>query len=268
MKKLRSRDYKAIARKRLIGRYGTVIGASFLSAIIVMIPVMAAYMMFLMPVIGINMGIYSLEASSGAGTAAIAVAIAFFVIAAVALLLLLIMGEYRIGLNIAREKSCSIKDLFFGFKRGSRPGRFMISYLILGIPGAIVIELIGFAADRAYYAGVGLFIIIIAEIAAYFLYYYVMFGFAFVFYIRIEEPDTGIISAFKESMRLMKKRRLRFLLISLSFIPWLIPVYMSLGIAVFWVAPYMMVTSVLFYIDAKGELIKEEEESADEMSVL
>ena len=271
MKKLRSRDYKAMARKRLIGRYGTVIGASFLTALIVMIPAMAAYMMFLMSVIGIRTGVYSPDALTGAGGAAVAVAVAFLAIVAVILLLIFVMGEYRIGLNIAREEPCSIKDLFFGFKRGSRPGRFVVSYIFLTVIGLAVTELINFASDRAYYAGISVLFIIAGIVLAYFIYYYVMFGFAFVCYIRIEEPETGIIAAFKESLKLMKKRRLRFLLISLSFIPWVIPIYMSLGIAVFWIAPYMMLTSILFYIDARGELIKEDKEEeviTDEMSVL
>lgn len=264
MKKLRSRDYKKIARQRLLGKYGTVIGASFISGLSVAACLIIAFMSFYGAVLSENRpGIYG---NSAAATAGAAIITALFLIGAVVLLILFMAGEYKLALNIGRNRQCSVKDIFFAFERGSRPFRFMISYIMISAAGFVLLEGINTALDLGVDRGLHPAVLIPIAVLCYVLYYYIFWGFSFNLYIRTDRPDSGIFEALGESFRLMRKRRIRLFLISLSFLPWIFIVYITFGIAILWLAPYMQLVSVLFYLDAKGELIKEE--TVDEVPVL
>lgn len=51
------------------------------------------------------------------------------------------------------------------------------------------------------------------------------------------------------SRRMTRGHRLRLLYLYISFIPYLIPVFLSCGIAMLWVLPYMNATLTEFYLD-------------------
>lgn len=254
MKKLRSRDYKALARERLTGRYGTVIGAMLLSGLITGLLAVFAVLIFfgaagIMPMIYGDTGIIT--------EAVAAIICALFIAAAVLSAVLFSMGMLKIHLSVARGAKTSAADVFYGFSRRSRPLRYLASILIMELILGLLLwlpdildELI---APRIATAA-GIMGLLLIDCILYVLFAAASLALSMVNMIRTDRPDTGVLAAFRESVSLMRGRKRRLLLVNLSFILWSIPIYLSLGIALLWIAPYMNVTAALFYLDASGEL--------------
>lgn len=73
-----------------------------------------------------------------------------------------------------------------------------------------------------------------------------------VLFDRIEKGEnTNPFHVIKESVQLMKGRKLEFLFLQLSFIGWFLLVVITAGIAAFYVLPYYQAATVVFYEDIK-----------------
>lgn len=77
----------------------------------------------------------------------------------------------------------------------------------------------------------------------------IIMGFAYSqsFFILAENPDMSPMECIKESKRIMKGRKMDLFVLYLSFIPWMLLVGITLGIAGIWVIPYMTLTMTNFY---------------------
>ena len=84
--------------------------------------------------------------------------------------------------------------------------------------------------------------------------FYLLLTYNFVSFLLLDNPQLGIIAAFKECRLLMKNNRRRLLYLLFSFIGWDALTLCSFGIAALWVAPYKNQTFVIFYMDCTGEL--------------
>ena len=58
-------------------------------------------------------------------------------------------------------------------------------------------------------------------------------------YLLIDHPNLRVIEAMNESMRLMKGRKMRYFLLELSFIGWILLGCLTLGIGLLWILPYI-----------------------------
>ena len=67
------------------------------------------------------------------------------------------------------------------------------------------------------------------------------------FRIMIENPELSPMECIRESKRIMKGRKLDLFVLQLSFIPWILLVAVTLGIASIYVYPYMQLTETNFY---------------------
>ena len=65
--------------------------------------------------------------------------------------------------------------------------------------------------------------------------------------IMLENPNMDIITAIKESQKMMNGHKMEYFILDLSFIPWLLLVAVTFGIASLWVTPYMQITMVNYY---------------------
>ena len=72
-------------------------------------------------------------------------------------------------------------------------------------------------------------------------------------YILAENPDMTAMEAIKESKRIMKGHKMDFFVLGLSFILWILLVYVTLGIAAIYVIPYMQLTITNFYHNIKAQ---------------
>lgn len=70
--------------------------------------------------------------------------------------------------------------------------------------------------------------------------------------IMLENPNMDIMTAIKESQRMMNGHKMEYFVLDLSFIPWILLVAVTFGIASLWVSPYMQITMVNYYNTLKN----------------
>ena len=75
-------------------------------------------------------------------------------------------------------------------------------------------------------------------------------------YILMDHPEMGWKEALKESQRMMDGHKGELFVLGLSFIPWLLLVCVTFGIAMIYVGPYMQVTYTNFYRTLKEEQLE------------
>jgi uncharacterized membrane protein len=142
---------------------------------------------------------------------------------------LIIGGPFLLGvtffsLNLARKQDTRVEVLFEGFKDFGRAlGTYllMILYIILWtlllvIPG--IIKAISYSQT---------------------------------FYILAEDKSIGAEEAIKKSMTMMDGYKMRYFVLGLSFIGWILLSILTLGIGFLWLIPYMQVTFANFHIELK-----------------
>ena len=72
-------------------------------------------------------------------------------------------------------------------------------------------------------------------------------------YILAENPEMSANDAIKESKRLMNGHKMDFFVLQLSFIPWILLVCVTFGVASIYVSPYISATYVNFYNSIKEQ---------------
>ena len=78
--------------------------------------------------------------------------------------------------------------------------------------------------------------------------------FGLIYLVKIDNPDLGVIEAFKESYRLIKGHIAQFIMLRLSFIGWILLGMLSFGIGSYFVVAYMNTADAIFY----DELLRED----------
>ena len=73
-------------------------------------------------------------------------------------------------------------------------------------------------------------------------------------YLLLDYPEMGAMEAMKESLRLMKGNKGRYLYLYLSFLPLTFVCTFTCYIGILWLLPYMQTTLAFFYMDITGEL--------------
>ncbi len=73
------------------------------------------------------------------------------------------------------------------------------------------------------------------------------FAYSQSFYIMAENPDMSPMDCLRESKRIMNGRKMDMFILELSFIPWILLVCITFGIASIYVYPYMTLTMTNFY---------------------
>lgn len=80
---------------------------------------------------------------------------------------------------------------------------------------------------------------------------YASLCFSQAFYVLIEDDNKGIIECLKESSRLMKGNVWNYILLNISFVPYILLSIITLGIYLFWAIPIMNVSTASFYLYLK-----------------
>ncbi len=79
------------------------------------------------------------------------------------------------------------------------------------------------------------------------------FAYSMSWYILAENPDMKAKEAIEESKIITNGHKMDLFVLGLSFIPWILLCYVTLGIATFWVGPYMQLTYTNFYHNIKRQ---------------
>jgi uncharacterized membrane protein len=142
-----------------------------------------------------------------------------------------LLGATFFSLNLARKQDTRVEVLFEGFKDFGRAlGTYllMILYIILWtlllvIPG--IIKAISYSQT---------------------------------FYILAEDKSIGAEEAIKKSLTMMDGYKMKYFVLGLSFIGWILLSILTLGIGFLWLIPYMQVTFANFHIELKENYNRDE----------
>ena len=143
---------------------------------------------------------------------------------------LFIQGPISIGLatyslSIANQEDYSYNQIFTGFKYFFKALFLFLLFNISFLIGIICLIIPGF---------------IIALM------------FSQIFYIMADDPETGVIDAFKKSASLMKNKKLQYLGLILKYVLFFILGIFTLGIWWLWLIPQAYVSFAIFYKELKA----------------
>lgn len=99
-------------------------------------------------------------------------------------------------------------------------------------------------------------------LAAFVLYVVKMLALDMWTYILLDTPLTGR-QDLRESMRMMQGHKMRLFMLYLSFLPYLLLVILTLGLASLFVSPYMEASKAEFYEDILAQATEPEQSQAD-----
>lgn len=187
-------------------------------------------------------------------------------------------GITRFSMNLVRDKSHKIENIFEGFKHFS--GTFIMNIvlgiysflwsLLLFIPFFVIIFVMvirefsktnmNFYSNGNDFSGwmIAIFILLIIVLTV--ALSMILFRYAMTYYIYIDNPDMGAMKAIRESVAMMKGNKTRLLLLYLSFILWYLLGIITISIAFLWITPYIKSAEAVFY----DELKKNNECNAEE----
>lgn len=213
------------------------------------------------------------------------VGLIFFIIAFIAIIIVGPLFEYarvKVFLKNNRGEDFTVGNLFDGFKDSPAKNiltaivRYCAIWLCYFIPafiGGIFLGIAGGSArgisrvtsifnaeDKAkeFIASVGPLILIafIFFVAAIVIGIIATFMYQLVFYVRVDNPDMGIIQILKTSRKILHGRKIDFFVLQFTFIGWVILSVITFGIGFLWLVPYIEASTAAFYDAAKDNIIE------------
>ncbi|MCQ6569484.1 DUF975 family protein [Bacillus mycoides] len=146
----------------------------------------------------------------------------------------LTIGAYYLVLNVIRETSARIGDLFRWFSDGSKLMKSFLTYLLMYV-----------------YLMLWTLLLIIPGIIK-------SFSYSMTYFILNDRPEYTANQAITESRHMMNGHKMDYFLLCLSFLGWFILSILTLGIGFLWSAPYFYATSAAFYEEISKEYYKKE----------
>ncbi|MCD8154175.1 MAG: DUF975 family protein [Clostridiales bacterium] len=171
-------------------------------------------------------------------------------------------GLYRIYLCIARGETYSMGDLLYFFR--NRPDCVIVASFVLSVISLITslpCMIFGYASevgDTAEEQMVWMVTYFALLLLGSLLNFLVTIPFALTYFLLADEENLGGMDALKKSAQMMKGRIWKFILLNLSFVPWLILSIFTLYLALLWVIPYMEMSITEFYLGIRQSLYGEE----------
>jgi len=222
---------KSLAKGQLLGKYSTVIGASLLRGVVMLVlTVITSFFVDRTTMFGLIMSyLISFLLNLFAGIFA--------------------AGQAYICLNISCNRPCRATDVFFGFKQ--HPDKALLLQLVINlisivcmIPSCIFSGISIYTEEIIYVFPSCVFLIIGTIIATYF-----SLCFSQVFYLLLDFPDYSVKQILSLSKKIMKGHKGRYFYILVSFIPLYLLGFLSCFVACLWITPYVNQTTTNFYLD-------------------
>ncbi|MBT9776310.1 DUF975 family protein [Clostridium sp. MCC353] len=245
-----SAELKQLAKRALLGKYGTAVGAVLVNYAVMIGIGLALYFFLIVGVLAAALS-GSASVSSAPVIAVIIVVVALF-FAMMIIEYMLMPGYVNLYFNICRGRSYALGDLLFAFKHA--PGKFfVISLIMVGV--VVVTSGISFGLSMLGWGFHNFWLQMAMEWGFILVLYVLMFLFYLNFgqtlFILVDNPQKGIMEALQESCRMMNGNRGRYFRLILSFIGWMFMAYLSMGLAILWLMPYMGCTFAYFYLDLR-----------------
>lgn len=164
------------------------------------------------------------------------------------------IGYEKMILEISRGREARLGDLLYGFSH--QPDRIILLTILLSLvslacmlPGSLLL------AAGAIMKLIPLTLVgILALLAGIVFLFILSFGYSMVFLLYLDNPEKGVIQLMRESRTLMKGNKGRYFYLQISFIGLMLLSILTCFIGLFWLVPYMEMTSVLFYRNLLNEV--------------
>ena len=237
-------DLKANARDALLGRYSVLIGTGILAWLISTLIELPFSRM-------LEQGIYYMH-------------IGRIIWAYTGMLFVGLIGSlFNIGITFMHMQAAKgirpqFSDLLHPFR--NRPDKFIGCEFILilisfvcTLPGVIVTVIAAFQGSTITDLQINTMLVIGAVLIVIGFIVQIILGFAFsqAVYLLIDYPDYQVTEALRQSFILMRRRKMRYFMLQLSFIGWGLLGCLTLGIGFLWIIPYVAQTNTQFYLDLK-----------------
>ena len=163
------------------------------------------------------------------------------------LLGVLVSGQAYIYLNIAYDKEVSFRDLKQGFtEHPERAAMLRIPFALAAMAATVPLHIYQLFFWESQNRD-ALFICMLAAIAGFAAEIAVELVFAQVFFLMHDFPDRSAGELLRASMKLMKGQKLRYFLLLLGYVPWLLLSAFLLFIPALFVMSQMYTAQAFFY---------------------
>ena len=287
---MRVKEYKALARQTLIGRYGTLIVAEILSVLLILLALAGAFAGIIaalyfsnaspavakiltdlsgkFPWLSISGDISALEGVA-AGSVNMPLAVAGVIVFTVFLFIAVIfMIWFRIGmrklmLRICRGDQYGVGTIFYAFSADAHPVRVILT----SIAKFLIHNLIGLVAVAVMFGGnyykskaapevqgtAGIVTTVLIVLVA-LIQLNVDLGMTFAELSIIDRPSTRIGAALRHSREVTKGKKLKLIwMILFSFIFWYLLMCIC-RLTALWIIPYIRCAYTMMYLDGDGSI--------------
>lgn len=231
---------KNTARQSLLGHYPVLIGAWFVTELILLLINIPFSRM-------VNQGItYQVYSRSVLGT------VGECIIALISLLFS--SGLSRIHLQIARKEETAVKELLYPFR--NRPDRYLgfgVLLLILSfgctLPGLLVVMIPTLLSPGSAASLLGIGIGCILLIIGFVILFIVILSWSLTPFLMLDDIDIRVMDAIRKSRALMRGNKGRLFGMYLSFIGWILLSLLTFGVGLLWIVPYISHSQTWFYLE-------------------
>ncbi len=168
------------------------------------------------------------------------------------------VGMCRVLLRISRGEEYTFGELLYYFSH--QPDRVIIASAVMALISfltslpAIIYEYQAPAPETNEQLVEIMLISSMLSLAGMILNVILTLPFAMTYYLLADDDEISGAEALKKSAVMMKGHYGRYILLQLSFIPWLLLVLVTAYLIMLWVIPYMEMTNVMFYRELQGEI--------------
>lgn len=169
------------------------------------------------------------------------------------------VGLIRIALNMIRQQTYGIGDLFYAFSH--QPDRFIIVAFIRALVSTVC-QLPSFFFTGSFILGPSRTILswqsflpnLLWMLAGAFLSTVILLSLALANTLMIDNDELSAMDALGESRQWMRGNKGRLFYIDISFLGLILLSVFSCYIGMLWIYPYIIMTETYFYLDVTGEL--------------
>ncbi len=239
-------ELKEKAREQMAGRYGNAILLSICRGLIVFSLSFAVSMTFSM-IVTIRV------LAGGSGDTSLT---EYLLLTACTTLLSIFAGVFQTGiilfyLNSACNRPATISNLFYGFKYLFKKSLGISAVLVLLnalclLPYDICFFLLRSGSGDTVTLAVLTIVFIVIGLCIYLPF---ALGLSQSYYLLLDFPQYSATELMKLSFRIMKGHKWELFCIQLSFLPLGFLCLLSFGIGALWLAPYMIMTQTLYFLD-------------------
>ncbi len=249
---MRAKEFRALARETLRGKWGPAVAVCLVSSLILGIPsiivnLSSTNMQDLLELMEMEQ---MLAVLMRLATVSWIASIVSWVLSGV-----INFGTADYFTRLVKGEPVAFKQVFAHFRR-ILPGMgmtFMVGlfsalwmFLFL-IPAALLISLIIFSS-----IGFAMFLYMFIMLGSLAAALVVICRYSMVHYLLAEFTDLGVMDAIRESKRLMRGNCWRYFCLSMSFIGWYLLALVTFGLSQLWVNPYMQTACAAFYMEVTG----------------